>query len=435
MPLLATMAAMFTALKPSRRKRSPSRSARPLLLLVVALLAGGCDKPPQPTSTDDRPLVHVIEPEVRDVTEYVTFTGRTDAVESVEIRARVTGYLVEVDFQSGSDAKKGQRLFKIDPRPYQAEFDRLNAQTKLAEARYRLAVADYHRGLEIAKTPGAISQQDLDNYAAKRDQAESEIAAAKAAAESASLNLEFTNVASPIDGVVGRNLLTVGNLVHQDTSLLTTVVSEDPMYGYFDVDENTMLRVRRMMREGRFQGTTQGGHVKVELGLADEDERYPHVGEVDFVNNRVAASTGTLQVRGVFPNERPGPMAPRLLRPGMFVRIRLPMGEPHPAMLLPESAISTDQGAKFVLVVNDKNAVEFRPITLGARQPGGWQVVEPVKIVRDAQGIRRARGEETGTDSLVAGEKVIVTGLQRVRPGIEVRTKPYELSPGALVDR
>lgn len=398
-------------------------------------MVGGCAKPAPRETADDRPLVHVISPEVRDVTEYVTFTGRTDAVESVEIRARVTGYLVEIDFQSGSDIKKGQRLFKIDPRPYQAELDRLNAQVKLAEARHRLAVADYHRGLEIAKTPGAISQQDLDNYAAKRDQAESEITAAKAAAESAALNLEFTNVVSPIDGVVGRNLLTVGNLVHQDTTLLTTVVSEDPMYGYFDVDENTMLRIRRMMREGRFQGSTQGGHVKVELGLADEGDSYPHMGEVDFVNNRVAASTGTLQVRGVFPNSRPEPNAPRLLRPGMFVRIRLPMGAPHPAMLLPEAAVSTDQGAKFVLVVNDKDIVEFRPVTLGARQSGGWQVVEPVKIVRDAQGIRRAREGEAGTDSLVAGEKVIVSGLQRVRPGMEVRTKPYELSPAALADR
>ncbi len=384
---------------------------------------------------DGRPVVDVIEPIERNVTDYAYFTGRTDAVESVEIRARVTGYLVEIDFQSGVDVKKGQRLFKIDPRPYQAELDRLNAQVQLAQARYKLAVADYKRGVEIAKTPGAISQQDLDNYSARQDQADAEITAAKAAAESASLNLEFTSVISPIDGLAGRNLLTLGNLVQQDTTLLTTVVSEDPVYAYVDVDENTMLRIRRMMREGRIRGVTQGGHMAVQLGLADEGNDYPHAGEVDFVNNRVSPSTGTLQVRGIFPNTRANPDVPRLLRPGMFVRVRLPLGDPHGAILVPEIAVSSDQGDKFVLVVNDQSVVEYRPITLGSREPGGWQVVDPVKVVRDGNMVRRAKQGEEGFDSLKPGENVVVTGLQRVRQGVSVRTKPYELPPAAMTNQ
>jgi multidrug efflux system membrane fusion protein len=403
--------------------------------VFVAILPAGCARSSATGAGDERPLVQVIEPIQRDVTDYVNFTGRADAVESVEIRARVTGYLVDIDFQSGSDVKKGQRLFKIDPRPYQAELDRLNAQVKLSQARYKLAVADYKRGMEIAKTPGAISQQDLDNYSARQDQADAEITAAKAAAESASLNLEFTSVISPIDGVVGRNLLTLGNLVQQDTTLLTTVVSEDPIYAYVDVDENTMLRVRRMMREGRIQAVSQGGHMSVELGLSDEHNDYPHVGELDFVNNRVSPSTGTLQVRGIFANSRLNPNVPRLLRPGMFVRVRLPLGGPHPAILVPEIAVSTDQGDKFVLVVNDQSIVEYRPITLGSREPGGWQVVEPVKMVRDGKLLRRAKPGEEGFDSLKAGEEVVVTGLQRVRQGVSVRTKPYELPPSATTNQ
>jgi len=379
----------------------------------------------------------VLEPISREITDYVFFTGRTDAIESVEIRARVTGYLMEIDFKPGLDVKKGQRLFKIDPRPYQAEFDRLTAQVKLAEARYKLAVADVNRGVEIAKTPGAISQQDLDNFAARRDQAKAEIDAAKAAAEIASLNLEFTSVTAPIDGVVGRNLLTVGNLVQQDITLLTTVVSEDPIYGYFDIDENTMLRIRRMIREGRIKSVSQGGQVPVQLGLSDESDEYPHEGTLDFVNNRVSPTTGTLQVRGIFKNEPPANPAitPRLLRPGMFVRVRLPLGGPHKAILVPEAAISTDQSAKAVFVVDDKGIVEYRPVTVGSRQPGGWQVVEPVKIIRDGQGLRRAQPGEAGSDSLTLTDKVIVGGLQRVRDGVHVRTQPYELPPAAKLDR
>ncbi len=196
----------------------------------------------------------------------------------------------------------------------------------MAEAQYKQAQADYERWTALGKNPGAVSQQDLDSYTAKRDQAKAELASCDAAARKAALDLEFTNVVSPIDGVVGRNLLTIGNLIEEDTTLLTTVVSEDPVYGYFDLDENTMLRLQQMIREGQLPGTERGLRMPVELGLANESNEYPHTGELDFVNNRVFATTGTLQVRGVFPNPRPAPEVPRPLPPGLFVRVRLPLG-------------------------------------------------------------------------------------------------------------
>jgi multidrug efflux system membrane fusion protein len=380
------------------------------------------------------PVVRVVEPTLREVTEYVYFTGRTEAVEAVEVRARVTGYLVAVEFKPGARVEVKQRLFQVDPRPFQAELDRANSQIALAQAQLDLAKADYLRAVEVAKTPGAIARQDLETLAAKQAQAEAELKAAQASSEVAALNLEFTDVVSPIDGIVGRDLLTVGNLVRQDSTLLTTVVSEDPMYGYFDIDERTMLRIQQMMREGKFKGVSQGGKVPIEMGLANDGETYPHTGELDFVNNRVDPSTGTLQVRGVFQNPPLGEGQLRLLKPGLFMHLRLPVGPPRQAMLIPQAAIGTDQGTKFVLVVTADNKVESRPITTGMVEPGGWQVVEPVPIVRDGENLRQAKAGETGEKSLQPGERVIVSGLQRVRPGMVVDPKTFDMpeAPKAL---
>lgn len=415
----------------------PTRAERALWTLALAclvLLLAGCHETAE-EKVDDAPMVRVTPPVQRDVTDYVFFTGRTEAVSTIEIRARVTGYLTSVDFVSGGEVKAKQRLFKIDPRPYQAALDQANGQIKLNEAQLKLAQADYARALEIAKTPGAISQQDVDTYAAKEAEAEAALEAAKANAESAALNVEFTDVITEIDGIVGRNLLTDGNLVSQDNTLLTTVVSQDPIYAYFDVDENTMLRIRRLIESGQLKGVEEGARVPVQMALADEGEKYPHEGYIDFVNNMVDANTGTLQVRGVFPNPKPAEAAQPFLRPGMFVRVRVPLGDPHPALLLPQMAVASDQGKPYLLVVNKENIVEYRPIDLGAEEPGGWQVVLPVKVVKEAQGYRVAREGETGEDSIKAGDSVIVSGLQRARPNSEVRTKPYELTPGEIAER
>jgi multidrug efflux system membrane fusion protein len=386
------------------------------------LAAAGCGHAPGQAASKP-PIVRVVPVVKREVVDYAYFTGRTAAVDSVDVRARVTGYLESVDFKPGEEVKKGQRLFKIDPRPYQADLDRAQGQVNLAKAQVKLAVADYARARAVSRTPGAISQEDLDKSLASQEQAQASLAANRASAESADLNLKFTDVTSEIDGVVGRNLLTVGNLVTQDSALLTTIVSLDPIYGYFDVDERTLLRVRGLMREGKIKAKKQG-EIPVQLGLADEDDRYPHEGTVDFVNTQMDTSTGTIQLRGVFANPKPPGIVPRLLTPGMFIRVRVPIGDPHAALVVPQAAIGRDQGRKYLLVIGPGDVVEYRPVELGAEQPGGLQVVEPVKVVKGEDGTRPAGPGEQGEESLKADDHVIVSGLQRVRPGLTVEPKP-----------
>jgi membrane fusion protein, multidrug efflux system len=393
----------------------------PVLLAATAI---GCGHAPE-LSAPKTAVVRVVPVVEREVTDYTYFTGRTAAVDSVDVRARVTGYLDSIDFKPGQDVNKGQRLFKIDPRPYQADYDKADGQVNLADAQLKLAVADYARAKAISRTPGAISQEDVDKNLAAQEQAQASLKASRANAEGADLNLKFTDVISPIDGVVGRNLLTIGNLVTQDSTLLTTIVSLDPMYGYFDVDERTLLRVRGLMRDGKIKSMKQG-EIPVDLGLADEDDRYPHQGTVDFVNTQIDASTGTIQLRGVFPNPRSGNNVPRLLTPGMFIRVRVPVGESRPALVVPQAAIGRDQGRKYLLVVGPKNVVESKTVELGPELPGGLQVVEPVKVVVTEEGSRPAAAGEQGEDNLAKGESVIVSGLQRVRPGLTVEPKPAE---------
>jgi multidrug efflux system membrane fusion protein len=393
-------------------------------VLFVAVSLAGCGHRIEPDGPKTA-IVRVVPVVERKVTDYTFFTGRTAAVESVEVRARVTGYLYSIDFTPGEEVKKNQRLFKIDPRPYQADLDRANGQVDLAAAQLKLAVADYARSKAISRTPGAISQEDLDKSLAAQEQSQASLTAARAASESADLNLKFTDVTSPIDGVVGRNLITIGNLVTQDSTLLTTIVSLDPIYGYFDVDENTLLRVHSEMRSGKIAVRKQG-EIPVELGLADEDDRYPHNGFVDFVNTQLDASTGTIQLRGVFANPKPPGNAPRMLTPGMFIRVRVPIGDQHAALLVPQASIGRDQGRKYVLVVGANNKVERRSIELGAEQPGGLQVVEPAKDASNGDsGQSEGAGEQAET-AIKAGEQVIVTGLQRIHPGMTVEPKALE---------
>jgi RND family efflux transporter MFP subunit len=338
------------------------------------------------------------------VTDYANFTGRTAAVDSVEVRARVYGYLDKVNFKEGALVSKGDILTQIDPRPYQAVYDSAMAQIKLNEAQLKQAIADYARALEIDKTPGAISKQDLDKYEAAEAAAAAAVATAKANAESARLNLEYSTVVSPISGRVSRYVVTVGNLVQAGDqgggTLLTTIVSVDPMYAYFDVDEHTALRVRQLVREGKSDSPRDGGF-PVSLGLANE-KGHPHAGTINFVDNQVNPKTGTLRARGVFPNTE------QVLLPGLFARVRVPIGRPHKALLVSERALDTDQGQKILYVVNDKNEVVSRPVRLGALHDGRREIA----------------------DGLMPGEQVIVNGLQQVRPGMTVEPKVVEMPGG-----
>jgi multidrug efflux system membrane fusion protein len=272
-----------------------------------------------------------------------------------------------------------------------------------------------------------VSQAELDKLAAEAAASDAAVKAAKANVETAALNLKFTEVNSPVDGIAGRHLLTIGNLVIQDNTLLTTIVSVDPMYAYFDVDERTMLRVQKLIREGKVVSLRDAekdkSKIAMQYGLANEGDDYPHEGVLDFVNNQVDSSTGTIQVRGILANPKHGSGDTRLLTPGLFVRVRLPIGKPHQALLVPQAALGTDQGVKFLYVVNDKNTVEYRPVALGPEQADSLQVVEPIQIVRTKEGLRPAQAGEQGQDSLTPSDRIIVGGLQRVRSGMIVEPK------------
>jgi multidrug efflux system membrane fusion protein len=360
--------------------------------LILGSAVAGCSRAAPQAAPPEPPSIPVSRPVVREVTEYVDFTGRTEAVQSVDVRPRTTGYLVEMPFKEGSEVKKGVLLFVIDPRPYQAQYDQAVGLVDLYKAQLKLARTTYARDRAINNiTPGAISRQQLDQDEAAVEEAEARVNAYQKNLEVYRLNQEFTRVVSPIDGMVSRYYLTVGNLVNQDQTLLTTVVSLDPMYGYFDVDEPTVLRVRKAINEGRVPSRASGTRLTVYMGLQGE-EGFPHEGEIDFVNNQLNPTTGSILLRGVFPNPQP-PNGVRLLSPGMFVRIRLPIGRPHPATLVVDRAVLSDQGLKYVYVVDTSNTVQYRRVATGPLQDDGLRVV--------SEGLRPE-------------EWVVVAGLQQV---------------------
>lgn len=408
----------------------PDRFAPPAALSWIFLgtvgLAGvslsGCSPPAPAAMAPTTPVVRVVDAALAETVDYDYFTGRTEAIEAVDIRARVSGYLTQVCFKPGDEVQTGDLLFKIDPATYQTDMQRAQAQLLQAQARRKLAEANVARANNLAS--GAISKQEVDRYFADLGESDALIQAAQASIAQAKLNLGYTDVRAPVNGRIGRNLLTVGNLVMQDATVLTTIVSEDPIYAYFDIDERTMLRAQQLARDTKAQHKSDNG-LRVRFGLANEKDEYPHEGAIDFTNNRISSSTGTLQVRAVLDNPLPPSGGPRLLTPGLFLRVRVTMGDPHPAIVVPQSAIGTDQARKFLLVVNAKNVVEYRPVEAGPIQPDGRQAVEPLPLVIEADGPRPAREGETGAPSIRPGERVIVTGMQRIRPGVTVETKPY----------
>jgi multidrug efflux system membrane fusion protein len=407
---------------------------RILGVIVIPVLAamGGCHSRAPQLAPPQAPAVPVSRPVRQEVTDYVEFTGRTDAVQAVNIVPRVTGYLVEMPFKEGSEVggddrprgaarlvgllgapsgpllaaadlfpgqmQAGDLLFRVDPRPYQAQLDQAKGQVDLAQAQLNLAQVTYVRNQDLAKsTPGAVSKQLLDQYKAQVDEAQAQLKAYQASLEVYRLNLTFCDVTSPVDGRVSRYYLTLGNLVNQDQTLLTTVVSQDPMYAYFDTDEQTLLRILRAVSAGKLKPARDAKR-NVYMGLQDEDG-FSHDGVVDFVNNQVNPTTGSVTARGVFAN----PLLPggvRLLRPGMFVRIRLPVSPPHPALLVIDRAIGTDQGLKYVFVVDAENKVQYRRVTTGPLQDNGLRVIE---------------------QGLMPDDRVVTGALQQVRPKLEVR--------------
>lgn len=365
------------------------------LLLASAVIAG-CAKPQAGMPPMAPPKVFVAVPFTKDVTDYEEFTGRTEAFLSVDLRARVTGDLRKVLFKDGTDVKEDQPLFEINPELYQAEFDRTSGVVRQTEARLKQLQADYQR----ARMSGAaVSKQDYDKAAADLMDSEANIKVAQANQKMARINRSYCTVKAPFAGRISRRMIDPGNLVKADDTILTTIVNVDKIYVYFDVDERTLLRIRRLTREGSI--VVRDGRIKVEMALADE-RNYPHTVEIDFEDNRVDVATGTLRVRGILDNPN------RLVSPGLFVRIRLPISHPASTILVAEQALGTDQGQKFVYVLDDKNMVEYRQVEVGRLHT----------VYDEDAGMHRPM--RAITHGLTGKERVVVSGLQRVRQGVKV---------------
>ena len=359
--------------------------------LISALALVGCTRHAAQTSPA-LPTVTIAPVEQKEIVERDEFTGRIEPVESVEIRPRVSGYIQEVKFQSGQLVKKGDLLFQIDPRWHQAAFEQREAEFQQAKSHFENARREADRTPQLL-TNNAISLEESDARQSRFQEAKSAMLAAQAGLDSARLDLEYTQVRAPIDGRVSRALLTEGNYVNGiagGATVLTTIVSVDPVYVYADMDENSLLRFNALAQAKKIE-CDGNGRIPVELQLADEQD-FPHRGYIESFDNRLNADTGSILLRAVFPN------ADGRIVPGLFARIRVPLSDRHPALLVQERAIGTDQAQKFVLTLTSSNTVAYRQVELGP-----------------AMGDRRVVRA-----GLQKNEEIVVNGLQRVRPGMPV---------------
>ena len=366
---------------------------------IVALNAcgksGGPQGPPPPPQVS---VAQVLEKRVKDWDE---FTGRLQAVETVEIRPRVSGYIDKVAFTEGAQVKRGDLLFVIDPRPYKAEYDRAAADVKRFKTALELGRIELTR-VQRLKDSGAVSEEELDERKSTVAQAEANVAGAEAALEAAALNLNFTRVTSPIDGRASRAEVTRGNLVTGGSNggtLLSSVVSLDPIYLYFDADEQSYLRYTKMAQNGQRPSSRESGN-PVQVGLANEDG-FPHHGTMDFVDNQLNPQTGTIRGRAVLPNKD------GQFTPGLFARVQLLGSGEYAAILIEDRAVNTDQNQKYVLVLGANNQIEYRKVKLG-------RVIDGLRVVHEG---------------LKPGDVIVVNGAQRVHPGVTVT--PQKVVMGA----
>lgn len=385
--------------------RSPVLWGAAVLAASVGL--AGCEKAPAKVAALKPPVVIVSQPVNDYVADYEDFTGRTDAVFSVEIRARVSGFLDKVNFKDGDEVNEGALLFEIDNRPYKANLNRMEATLAQAEAHLKRLDADYRRVANLYSR-GNASREEFDKSTGDRSEADAAVGVARADYELAKLNMTFTRITAPISGMLSRRLVDPGNLVQADTTPMTTIVSLDPLYVYFDVDERTLLRLRRLVRDKKIP-SRQEAQIPVLVALSDE-ATFAHKGIINFADNRVDAGTGTLRVRASIENPKP-----RVLSPGLFVRVRLPVGEPRKSIMIAEKALGTDQGQKYLYVVNDKNEAVKRPVIVGKLDAGMREI----------------------SKGLSEGERVVVEGLQRIRnyqkvdPKTEAEVQPPAKGEGA----
>ncbi len=362
----------------------------PLLGLLTLLNLTACqtEQPPPSYPPAD---VKVANPVRQDVVEWDEFVGRIEPKETVQLKAQVSGYLDKIHYTAGQKVKKGDLLFEIDPRPFQAELNLAQAEQKRAQAKLAYAQSDLKRVTRLLKGK-VISEEEYDNRNTSYQEALAALNSAEARVQTARLNLEFTRIEAPIDGRIGREQVTVGNVIMDgmDATLLATIVSTDPIYFYADVDEPTVLRYKR-------QGIRQSdiSSIKAELKLSDEPD-FAHQGYLDYISTTADRNTGTMTVRGVFPNPD------EILSAGFFARMRVSTGRPTPQILIPERALAFDQSRYFVWTVNDQNLPEYRAVEIGSS-------VNDLRVIREG---------------LDVTDNVIVDGLQKVRPNVPVNPLP-----------
>jgi multidrug efflux system membrane fusion protein len=370
---------------------SPTLHIRSLVVLFAIALAGCGDKS-QPQAATAPPPVTVAQPTKRTVTDWDEFTGRFEAVEEVQVRARVGGFVNSVEFRDGDIVNAGDLLYVIDPRPFEAVALQADGQLSDARAKAELAKRELDRGLTLVQT-SAVSESIVDQRRQALQAARAAEMQADGALKAARLNIEFSHVLAPIKGRVSRHLVSAGNLVQGSeggATLLTSIVSLDPIYIYFDADEATYLKNNKLWFEGR-RPSSRDTPNPVQVTLTGETKP-SHEGRMDFLDNRLDVSTGTLRSRAVIPNKDLS------ILPGQFGRVRLIGSSPYEALLLPDAAIATDQSRKIVFVVKDDNTVEAKPVTLGPLDDG-------LRVIREG---------------LKPEDRVIVNGIQRARVGAKV---------------
>ena len=389
----------------ARGEVSNIRSLRdfvPLIVLLAVTLAGCGDKTPQPAAAAPAPVT-VAQPTKRTVTDWDEFTGRFEAVEEVQVRARVGGFVTSVEFRDGAFVNTGDLLYVIDSRPFEAVAEQANGQLSDARAKAELGKRELDRALTLNQTQ-AVADSIVDQRRQTLQAAHAAILQAEGALKAAQLNIEFSHVVAPIGGRVSRHLVSVGNLVQGSdgggaATLLTSIVSLDPIYIYFDMDEATYLKNNRLYFEGK-RPSSRDTPNPVQVALTGETKP-SHDGKVDFLDNRLDVSTGTLRGRAIIPNKDFS------ILPGQFGRVRLIGSLPYEALLLPDTAIATDQSRKIVFVVKDDDTVEARPVVLGPLDEG-------LRVIREG---------------LKPEDRVIVDGLQRARVGAKVSPHAAAAAP------
>jgi multidrug efflux system membrane fusion protein len=363
--------------------------------LASVLICVGCRGEAAKPPAKKLPEVFYALPVTEKVTDYEEFTGYLAATKSIELRSRVSGYLDKVKFQDGAEVKAGDVLFEIDDRIYKANAANAEALLQQAKAKRDGLVSQFKRAEDLVRRD-AISKEDAEVLQFQLAEAEAAVAAAEAKQQMAELDLTYTKITAPIDGLISNRRIDPGNLAKADDTVLANIVSLDKVFAYFDVNERTVLRLRRLMNEGHIDSAVES-KLGIHASLADEED-FQHPGEIDFFDNQLDAATGTLRMRAVMDNQS------RLLSPGLFVRIRFPIGAPRASLMVNEEALGADQGERFLYVVGSDDAVQYRRVKVGALRDGKRVIHEGIS----------------------ENDRVIVSGLQRVKPADKVIASPYK---------